>query len=68
MIILNVFRHIKTVMITGDNKNTAYSIGLELGLIEDDDIVLTSDELNKMSDIEIKNIYIKCSYCPIFSN
>ena len=51
--------HIKTVMITGDNKNTAYSIGLELGLIEDDDIVLTSDELNKMSDIEIKNILPK---------
>lgn len=47
--------HIQTVMITGDNKNTAYSIAKEIGLINNnDDIVLTSDEMNKLSDEELK--------------
>ena len=47
---------IQTVMITGDNKNTAISIGQEVGLINDNSIVLTTDELNKKSDEEIKKI------------
>ena len=49
---------IQTVMITGDDKVTATSIGREIGLIKtNNDIILTSDELNKMSDNEIaKNI------------
>lgn len=51
--------HIQTVMITGDNKDTAYAIGEEVGLIEDDSIVLTSDELNKMTDDELKKIIPK---------
>ena len=50
---------IRTIMITGDNKDTAYAIGCELGLIEKGDIVLTSDELNKMDDEEIKTILPK---------
>jgi hypothetical protein len=44
---------IRTIMITGDNKDTAYAIGSELGLIENEDIVLTSDELNKMNDVDL---------------
>ena len=49
--------HIQTVMITGDNKDTAISIGQEVGLINSSsDIVLTSDELNSKSDDEIKAI------------
>lgn len=48
---------IQTVMITGDNKNTAFSIAKEIGLIEkESDLLLTSDELNKLSDEEIKKI------------
>ena len=48
---------IKTVMITGDNKITAKSIALDAGIINSDkDIVLTSSELNKMSDDKIKEI------------
>ena len=47
---------IRTIMITGDNKDTAYAIGCELGLVENNDIVLTSDELNKMDDDDIKRI------------
>lgn len=43
-------------MITGDNKLTAISIAKEIGLLtKEDDIVLTSEELNKMNDIEVKN-------------
>ncbi len=49
--------HIQTVMITGDNKDTAYTIGKEVGLITDSkDLVLTSDELKQKTDDEIKKI------------
>lgn len=49
--------HIQTVMITGDNKKTAISIGKEVGLLkESKDIVLTSKELEKMSDEAVKKI------------
>ena len=48
--------HINTVMITGDNKDTAYSIGEEVGLVDADSIVLTSDEINSMTDEQIKMI------------
>ena len=41
-------------MITGDNKDTAYNIANEIGLIEKDSLVLTSDELDKMTDEEVK--------------
>lgn len=49
--------HIQTVMITGDNKDTAYAIGKEVGIIKNSsDIILTSEELNKLNDEEIKQI------------
>ena len=50
---------IRTIMITGDNKDTAYGVGCELGLLEKGDVVLTSDELNKMDSDEIKRILPK---------
>ncbi len=50
---------IKTIMITGDDKDTALSIATELGLIQDShDKVLTSGELAKMSDEEIQKIFL----------
>lgn len=51
---------IQTVMITGDNKDTATAIGRELGLVKDlNDIILTSSELSEMSDKEIIKILPK---------
>ena len=46
---------VQTIMITGDNKETAKSIGKEVGLINDKSLVITSEELNKMTDEEIKS-------------
>ncbi|MCH5195376.1 MAG: calcium-translocating P-type ATPase, PMCA-type [Oscillospiraceae bacterium] len=46
---------VQVVMITGDRKETAVAIAKEAGLIDDDsNLMLTSDELSKMSDDEIK--------------
>lgn len=48
---------IQTVMITGDHKDTAYSIAKEVGIItSNSDLVITSDELNTMSDEKVKEI------------
>ena len=49
--------HVQTVMITGDNKDTAISIGREVGILSSSsDLVLTSDELSMMSDDDLKKI------------
>lgn len=49
--------HINTVMITGDNIDTAKAIGKEVGLItKHTDLALTSDEFNKKTDDEIKKL------------
>lgn len=50
--------HIQTVMITGDNIDTARSIGEEVGILKNPntDIVLTSTELNGLTDEQIKSI------------
>ena len=44
-------------MITGDRKETAVAIAKEAGLLKSkSDVALTSEELNKMSDDEVKSI------------
>ncbi len=47
---------VQVVMITGDRRETAVAIAKEAGLIDDEktNLMLTSDELSKMSDDEIK--------------
>ena len=52
--------HINTVMITGDNLDTAKAIGKEVGLIKNEkDIILTSTEFNRKTDDEVKKILPK---------
>lgn len=51
---------IKVVMITGDSYETALSISKEIGLVENEsDIILTSDEMKKMTDEELKRVIPK---------
>jgi len=45
---------IKTVMVTGDYKNTALAIAKELDLITDDAAALTGAELDRLSDAEFE--------------
>ena len=45
---------IDVVMLTGDNKETAISIANDLNMLNMDSMVLTSQELNLMSDNELK--------------
>ena len=48
---------IKTIMITGDNKKTAVSIGKEVKLLQNNnDLVFTSKELEQKSDTELKSL------------
>lgn len=44
---------IQTIMITGDNINTAIAIGKEINLLKENDIALTSSEFNSKTDDEI---------------
>jgi Ca2+-transporting ATPase len=46
---------IKSVMITGDHKNTAVAIARDLGFYQDDSLAFTGDELDKMPENEFRN-------------
>jgi len=48
---------VQVVMITGDRKGTAESIGREIGLVDsEEDLIITSEQLNNYSDDELKQI------------
>lgn len=49
---------IQVIMITGDGKDTAKAIACDAGLIDDnsDESIITSDDLNRLSDKELMNI------------
>lgn len=46
---------IRTIMITGDHKTTAQAIGRDIGLMTDNEIAVTGQELDTMSDEELDN-------------
>ena len=45
---------IRTIMITGDHKDTAVAIAKQLGIIEDESEAITGQELNEISDDELE--------------
>ncbi len=47
---------VKTVMITGDHKDTAFAIAKELGIASDMSQCITGDELNNMTQDELNGI------------
>lgn len=47
---------IKTIMITGDHKTTAFAIANSLSIADDKDQVMSGSELNKLSDSELEDI------------
>ena len=59
---------IKTVMITGDHKNTAVAVARELGFFGKSSIALTGDELDGMKedelDLKIENIPVYARVSP----
>jgi Ca2+-transporting ATPase len=52
---------IRTVMITGDHKTTAFAIARELGIFREGDLVLTGIELDALDNKEFEEIVEKVS-------
>ncbi|MDR0947703.1 MAG: cation-translocating P-type ATPase [Ruminococcus sp.] len=52
---------IKTVMITGDHKNTAAAVARQAGILKEGDLVVTGNELEKMSDVELEKCVLRTS-------
>ena len=52
---------IKVVMITGDHKQTAAAVAKELGIFSLGEVVLTGEDLDKMSDKEFDNAIVSTS-------
>ena len=52
---------IRTIMITGDHKDTAVAIATELGIIKSADEALTGAELDEISDEEFQNTVLQYS-------
>ena len=51
--------HIRTVMITGDHKNTAAAVAKQAGIMHEGDLVFTGAELSAMSDTKLDSVIDK---------
>jgi Ca2+-transporting ATPase len=47
---------IKTIMITGDHKDTAFAIAKELGIASEESQCIAGDDLNKMTQEDLNNV------------
>ena len=55
--IANCFKAgLKPIMITGDHKRTAFAIANDLGIAKNINQVITGEELDKLSDKQLKNV------------
>lgn len=52
---------IKTIMITGDYIKTAYAIGKEIGIANNENECISGDELDKLSDVDMVKVVEKKS-------
>lgn len=58
---------IKTVMITGDHKETARAIAGLIGIYREDDLILTGAEMDEMSDLQLEDACMKATvYARVF--
>ncbi len=55
---------IRTIMITGDHKNTAIAIAKELGFFKEGSLALTGEELDRLSDEEL---YRQVERIPVYA-
>jgi P-type Ca2+ transporter type 2C len=53
--------HIKPVMITGDHKLTALAIAKEMGIYREGDMVLTGEDLEKITEQELREVVDRVS-------
>ena len=51
--------HIKPIMITGDSLNTALAIGKEIGIITNDEEAITGQELDQLTEEQLKEKVLK---------
>ena len=57
---------IKPVMITGDHKTTARAMGRDIGLMDENDIAISGQELDAMSDARTIKNWSKYPSMPVF--
>ncbi len=55
---------LKPVMITGDNAHTAFAIAREIGIAKSTSEVITGEQLDKLSDAQLKN---NCNKYTVFA-